>query len=45
MINDISAGSIDVEMIPTIAKLNKPYVLMHMKDNQKICKLILHMVT
>ena len=35
MINDISAGSIDVKMIPTIAKLNKPYVLMHMKGQPK----------
>ena len=35
MINDISAGSIDEKMIPTIAKLNKPYVLMHMKGQPK----------
>ena len=31
MINDISAGNIDEKMLPTIAKINKPYVLMHMK--------------
>ena len=35
MINDISAGNIDERMIPTIAKLNKPYVLMHMKGQPK----------
>ena len=35
MINDISAGNIDKKMIPTIAKLNKPYVLMHMKGQPK----------
>lgn len=31
MINDISAGNIDAEMIPTVAKLGVPYVCMHMK--------------
>lgn len=31
IVNDISAGSMDEEMIPTVAKLNVPYVLMHMK--------------
>ena len=31
MINDISAGSLDKEMFPTIATLNVPYVLMHMQ--------------
>lgn len=31
MINDISAGNMDQEMLPTIAGLNVPYVLMHMK--------------
>ncbi|MEX0981709.1 MAG: dihydropteroate synthase [Bacteroidales bacterium] len=31
MINDISAGAIDPEMIPVIAQLNVPYIIMHMK--------------
>jgi dihydropteroate synthase len=31
IVNDISAGSIDKEMISTVATLNVPYVLMHMK--------------
>jgi len=31
IINDISAGSIDKEMIKTAARLKVPYVLMHMK--------------
>ena len=31
MINDISAGSIDPQMFQTVAELNVPYVLMHMK--------------
>jgi len=31
IVNDISAGSIDPYMISTVATLNVPYVLMHMK--------------
>lgn len=31
IVNDISAGSIDEKMIETVARLNVPYVLMHMK--------------
>ncbi|MCF8347006.1 MAG: dihydropteroate synthase, partial [Bacteroidales bacterium] len=31
MINDISAGDMDPQMIPLIAKLNVPYIIMHMK--------------
>jgi dihydropteroate synthase len=31
MINDISAGSLDNEMFETIAALNVPYIIMHMK--------------
>jgi dihydropteroate synthase len=31
MINDISAGSIDPQMIKTVVRLNVPYVLMHMQ--------------
>ena len=31
MINDISAGRLDKEMMPTIADLNVPYIMMHMK--------------
>jgi dihydropteroate synthase len=31
IINDISGGSIDQNMFGTIAKLNVPYILMHMK--------------
>ncbi len=30
MVNDISAGSLDENMFATIAKLQVPYVLMHM---------------
>ena len=31
IINDISAGTIDKEMLSTIASLNVPYVMMHMQ--------------
>jgi dihydropteroate synthase len=31
MINDISAGSLDPEMFSTIAKLQVPYIIMHMQ--------------
>jgi len=31
LINDISAGSLDKQMYPTVAKLGVPYVLMHMQ--------------
>lgn len=31
LVNDVSAGSIDEALLPTIAELKVPYVLMHMK--------------
>lgn len=31
IINDISAGSLDTEMMQTVAKLQVPYIMMHMK--------------
>ena len=33
IINDISAGSLDNKMFETIADLNVPYIMMHMKGN------------
>ncbi|MFN2440333.1 MAG: dihydropteroate synthase, partial [Chitinophagaceae bacterium] len=36
IINDISAGSIDPELISTVAALKVPYVLMHMQGNPQI---------
>jgi len=33
MINDISAGNLDPNMIPTISEFKVPYVMMHMKGN------------
>lgn len=31
IVNDVSAGSIDEQLLPTVAELGVPYVLMHMK--------------
>jgi dihydropteroate synthase len=33
IVNDVSAGSIDTELISTVAALNVPYILMHMQGN------------
>lgn len=35
IINDISAGSLDAEMMTTVAKLQVPYIMMHMKGTPK----------
>src|SRR6202012_202250 len=31
IINDISGGQLDEDMFPTVARLQVPYILMHMK--------------
>ena len=36
IINDISAGEIDENMLRTIAKLNVPYIMMHMQGTPEI---------
>jgi dihydropteroate synthase len=38
MINDISGGELDKEMFSTIAELNVPYVMMHMKGTPQNMK-------
>jgi dihydropteroate synthase len=35
IVNDISAGNLDEKMFVTVAKLNVPYILMHMKATPK----------
>ncbi len=35
IINDISAGQMDEQMFPTIARLGIPYIIMHMKGTPK----------
>ena len=37
--NDVSAGAIDDELIPTVAALKIPYVLMHMKGHPQTMQL------
>jgi dihydropteroate synthase len=31
LINDVSAGNLDSDMLPTVAKLQVPYIMMHMR--------------
>lgn len=33
LVNDISAGNLDPEMLPLVAKLGTPYIAMHLKGN------------
>lgn len=33
VVNDISGGTFDVDMLPTVAKLNVPVILMHIRGN------------
>ncbi len=33
LVNDISAGNLDEDMLPIVAKLKVPYIAMHMKGN------------
>ena len=33
MVNDIGGGTLDAEMLPTVARLRVPYCLMHLKGN------------
>ncbi|HET8838950.1 MAG TPA: dihydropteroate synthase [Flavobacteriaceae bacterium] len=35
MVNDISAGNLDANMLPTIAELQVPYCMMHMRGTPK----------
>jgi len=35
IVNDISAGELDAEMLPTVAQLGVPYVAMHMKGDPR----------
>jgi dihydropteroate synthase len=38
MINDISAGDLDVNMVETVARLKVPYIIMHMKGTPQTMK-------
>lgn len=35
LINDISAGNLDPQMMPTVGALKVPYIMMHMRGNPK----------
>lgn len=39
IINDVSAGAIDEDLLPTVAALKAPYVLMHMKGHPQTMQL------
>lgn len=38
LVNDISSGKLDSHMLPTIAKLRVPYIMMHMKGTPQTMK-------
>ena len=42
LINDISAGHLDEKMLPTIAELQVPYIMMHMKGNPQTMQSLTH---
>ncbi len=42
LINDISAGHLDEKMLPTIAELQVPYIMMHMKGNPQTMQALAH---
>ena len=42
LINDISAGHLDEKMLPTIAELQVPYIMMHMKGNSQTMQSLTH---
>lgn len=42
LVNDISAGDLDVNMFSTIAQLKVPYILMHMQGNPQTMQLNPH---
>lgn len=42
LINDISAGHLDEKMLPTIAELQVPYIMMHMKGNPLTMQSLAH---
>lgn len=42
LINDISAGSLDAQMMTTVAKLQVPYIMMHMKGTPKTMQTLTH---
>jgi len=42
LVNDISAGNLDEEMLPLISSLQVPYIAMHMKGNPQTMQSLYH---
>ena len=42
IVNDVSAGKLDPEMIPTVARLDTPFVCMHMKGTPQTMSTLAH---
>lgn len=42
IINDISAGLLDEQMLPTVASLQVPYIMMHMKGTPQTMQTLAH---
>ncbi|MFN3997923.1 dihydropteroate synthase [Algoriphagus sp.] len=42
VVNDISAGALDVEMLEVVSKLKVPYIAMHMKGNPQTMQSLSH---
>ena len=42
IINDISAGNLDDNMLETVARLQVPYIMMHMKGNPQTMQTLTH---
>lgn len=42
IINDISAGNLDNNMLKTVARLQVPYIMMHMRGNPKTMQQLAH---
>lgn len=42
VVNDISAGELDAEMIPTVARLGLPYIAMHMRGTPATMQQLTH---
>lgn len=42
LINDISAGLLDEQMLPTVASLQVPYIMMHMKGTPQTMQALAH---
>ncbi|WP_317172687.1 dihydropteroate synthase [Hymenobacter polaris] len=42
LVNDIGGGTLDAEMLPTVARLGVPYCLMHLRGNPQTMRSLTH---